>query len=175
MKEATQPKLVRPKVNKILTTTLVFVLINIILSAFLTYDFYIQSTTGVCSVDGIFGCGGVQESEYALLAGIPHALVGIIFYSIVLIGIGGVILKVPFHRAIKFLRPQMVLDIIRWISYVAALYAFYLSYAEIAILKVYSAPYLAQQLMIFVILGLQIWANVVISSGKKDTQVCEFC
>lgn len=175
MKEATQPKLVRPKVNKILTTTLVFVLINVVLSAFLTYDFYLQAGTGACSMGSIFGCGGIQESEYALLAGVPHALIGIIFYTISFIGIGGVIIKIPFHRAVKFLRPQMILDLIRWASYVAALYAFYLTYAEIAILKTYSLPYLTQQLMIFVILGLQIWANVTISEGKKDTQVCEFC
>jgi uncharacterized membrane protein len=175
MIEAKQPKLVRPKVNKIFITTLVFIFINIALSGFLTYDFYTQGESQTCSADSIFGCGGVATSQYALLGGIPHALIGIIFYTILFVVIGGVMLRIPFHKMFKFLRPQMVLDIFRWISYVVALYAFYLSYAEISILKIYSLPYLVQQLLIFVILGLQIWVNAVISEGKKETQVCEFC
>ncbi|MBA4336609.1 hypothetical protein C0416_02430 [bacterium] len=165
MIEASQPKLVRPKVNKIFITTLVFIFINIALSALLTYDFYINS----------LGLEGITNSQYALLGGIPHALIGVVFYTLLFIAIIGVMTRIPFHKMLKFLRPQMVLDIFRWISYVGALYAFYLSYAEISILKVYSPLYLVQQLLIFVILGMQIWANIVISEGKKETQVCEFC
>lgn len=175
MTKLNQPDLVRPKVNKILKATLLFILVNIGFSVFLTYDFYTQGASEVCSVGGTLGCGGIAQTEYALLFGIPHALVGIIFYAIIFIGIGGVILRVPFYKIFKFLRPQIILDLSRETSYVAALYAFYLSYSEISILKVYSMPYLTQQLLIFVILGLQIWANIVISGGKKETQVCEFC
>lgn len=175
MAEVNEPKLVRSLVNKILTAGLVFILINIGLSVLLTYDFYTQGASGVCSVGGILDCGGIAQSQYALIGGIPHALLGVIFYTLIFIGIGGVILRVPFNRILKFLRPQMILDLSRWASYVAALFAFYLSYSEISILGIVSVPYLIQQLLIFVILGFEIWGNVVISSGKKETQVCEFC
>ena len=169
------PKLVRPKVNKILSAALFFTLVNIGLSVLLTYDFYTQGASDVCSVESVLSCGGIAQSQYALLGATPHALIGIIFYTIIFVGIGGVVLRVPFHRILKILRPQMVLDLSRWASYVAAVYAFYLSYAEVFILKVVSAPYLIQQLLIFVILGFQIWGNVIINSGKKETNVCEFC
>jgi len=165
MVEANQPKLVRPKVNKIFITTLVFVFVNIALSGLLTYDFYTQ----------VLGENGITGSQYVLLGWVPHTMIGVVFYTLLFVAIVGVMTRIPFHKMLKFLRPQMVLDIFRWISYVAALYAFYLSYAEISILKIYSPLYLVQQLLIFVILGLQIWANVVISEGKKETQVCEFC
>ncbi len=175
MTKTNEPKLIRPKVNKILSATVFFVLINIILSALLTYDYYLQNGSTTCSVDGFFGCGGIATTQYATLFGVPHALLGIIFYTLLFIGIAGVVLRVPFHRFIKFLRPQTVLNIGRWASYVAALYAFYLSYAEIALLGAVAPLYLTQQLLIFVILGMQIWVNVIIFEGKKETKVCEFC
>ncbi|MCD6109473.1 vitamin K epoxide reductase family protein [bacterium] len=175
MTEITNPKLVRPKVNKILILTIFFIVLNIGLSIFLTYDFYTQGQSTVCSIDNFLSCGGVAESKYVLLFNVPHALLGIVFYTILLIGIGGVLLRVSFHRIIKFLRPQTVLDLLRWASYVAVLYGFYLTYSEISVLKIYSAPYIVQQLLIFIIAGLQIWANTVIHEGKEETQVCEFC
>lgn len=161
MAEVNQPKLIRPLVNKILTGTILLILVNIVLSAILTYGFYTE--------------GAGEMAEYTVIGGAPHALLGAIFQTLIFIGIGGVVLRIPFHRVLKFLRPQMVLDLARWASYVAALFAFYLSYAEISILGVVDYVYLAQQLLIFLILGMQIWGNTVISSGKKETQVCEFC
>lgn len=175
MKDVTEPKLVRPKVNKILKTTLLFTILNAALSAFLAYDFYAEGANQVCSTEGLLGCGGITQSQYATLGGIPHVIIGFIFYMLIFIGIGGVLLRFPFHKILKFLRPQTVLNYARWASYGAALFAFYLSYAEISIDGIVSIPYLVQQLMIFVVLGLQIWANTVISEGKKETQVCEFC
>lgn len=175
MPKENQPQLVRPKANKVLALTLLFILINIGLSIFLTYDFYTEGASEICSVNDVMSCGGIAQSQYALLGIVPHAVFGIIFYTLLFIGIGGVILRVQFHRILKFLRPQMVLNLGRWGSYIGALYAFYLSYAEIALLGVYSVPYLTQQLLIFVILSLQVWANCVISSGKEETRVCEFC
>ena len=175
MNKTNEPKLVRPKINKIFSATVFFILINIILSSLLTYDYYLQNGAKTCSVDGFFGCGGVATTPYATLFGFPHALLGIIFYTLLFIGIGGVVLRLPFHRFLKPLRPQTILNIGRWASYVAALYAVYLSYAEIALLGVVAPLYLLQQLLIFVILGMQIWANVIIFEGKKETHVCEFC
>lgn len=175
MVKTNEPKLVRPKVNKILSATVFFVLVNIILSSLLTYDYYLQNGASTCSVDGFFGCGGIATTQYAELFGVPHAMLGIIFYTLLFIGIAGVVMRVPFHRFFKPLRPQTVLNVGRWASYVAALYAFYLSYAEIALLGMVAPLYLIQQLMIFVILSLQIWANIIIFEGKKETQVCEFC
>lgn len=161
MVEVNKPKLIRSTVNKILSASLVFIFINIGLSVLLTY--------------GVFESAEITQSQYALIGGIPHPLLGVIFYTLIFVGIGGVVLRVPFNRILKFLRPQMVLDLSRWASYVAALFAFYLSYSEISILGIVSVPYLIQQLLIFVILGFEIWGNAVIVSGKKETQVCEFC
>lgn len=168
-------KLVRPKVNKILYTVSVFLLINLILAIWLTYEFYAQSANSVCSINAMFDCVTVAQSDYAVLLGIPVAIWGILFYSSLLIGVLGVIWKIPFHKIIKFLRPNLCLDLVRYSAYFGLLFSLYLTYVEAFVINVFCPFCLAQQVFIIVIVILMIWVNRVINSGLKKNKVCEFC
>lgn len=168
-------KLVRPKVNIILYTCSAFIIINLGLAVWLAYEFYAQSENSVCSINAVFDCITVAQSEYAVLLGVPVAVWGIIFYSVLLFGVLGVALRLPFHKILKLLRPNTVLSIVRYASYFGLLFSLYLTYIEAFEIHVYCPFCLAQQGVIIIIVGLLIWANTVIKSGLKKTKVCEFC
>jgi len=170
-----EPKLVRPKVNKILYGAAAAIVINLGLSIWLTFEYYIQSENSVCSINAMFDCVTVAQSEYAVLFGVPVAVWGIIFYTGLLFGVLGVVWRIPFHKILKFLRPNFVLKLVRLAAYFGLLFSIYLTYIEAFELHVYCPFCLAQQAFIIVIVGLLIWANTVINSGLKETKVCEFC
>lgn len=168
-------KLVRPKVNKILYICAFFLLINLGLSVWLTYEFYAQNESSVCAINAVFDCLTVAQSEYAVLLGLPVAVWGVLFYSALLIGVLGVVWKVPFHKILKFLRPNTCLNLVRYSAYFGVLFSLYLTYVEAFVINVYCPFCLAQQFFILVIVALLIWANRVINSGLKENKVCEFC
>jgi uncharacterized membrane protein len=66
---------------------------GIVVAGYLTWAHYAESSL-VCPVGG-GGCETVQESEYAELAGVPVALLGLIAYSTIL---GLVLWDAPFAR-----------------------------------------------------------------------------
>jgi uncharacterized membrane protein len=168
-------KPVRPKVNKILYICAAFILVNLGLSTWLTYEFYAQNENSVCSINAIFDCVTVAQSEYSVLLGIPVAVWGILFYSALLIGVLGVVWRIPFHKVLKFMRPHCVLSFVRCGAYFGLLFSFYLTYVEAFEIRVYCPLCLAQQVIIIVILVLLIWAKREIHRGLKKTRVCEFC
>ncbi|MFC1599669.1 vitamin K epoxide reductase family protein [Patescibacteria group bacterium] len=171
----TDAKLVRPKVNKILYTCVAFVFANLGLAIWLTYEYYAQNENSVCSINAVFDCLTVAQSEYAVLLGLPVAVWGIMFYSALLVGVLGVIWRVPFHKVLKFLRPNFILKLVRMAAYFGLLFSLYLTYIEAFELHVYCPFCLAQQAIIIVVVALLIWANSIVSSGLKETKVCEFC
>ncbi len=171
----TDSKLVRPRVNKILYTCAVFVFINLGLAIWLTYEFFAQSDNSVCSINAVFDCVTVAQSEYSVLLGVPVAVLGSLFYFGLLVGILGVIWRFPFYKVLKFLRPNLVLNLVRYAAYFGLLFSLYLTYIEAFEIQVYCPFCLAQQVIIIVIVGLLIWANRIINSGLKETKVCEFC
>lgn len=168
-------RLVRPKVNKILYIVSGLILVNVGLSVWLTYEFYAQSESSVCSINAIFDCLSVAKSDYAVLFGVPVAVWGIIFYSGLLVGTLGVALRVPFHKILKFLRPNTVLNIVRYFSYFGLLFAVYLTYIEAFEINVYCPFCLAQQVLIIAIVALLVWVNRIIGRGLNENKVCEFC
>jgi uncharacterized membrane protein len=174
MTKENKPDLVRPKVNKILYTASFFIVLNIIFSIILTFEFYSPGAGG-CSLTEALDCTVVAQSEYAVLFGIPVAVWGIMFYSGLLIGTLGVALRIPFHRILKFLRPNTVLNITRYFVYFGVLFSLYLTYIEAFELYTFCPYCVAQQIIILIIAGLHIWAYKVINKGLKQTKVCEFC
>lgn len=171
----TDSKLVRPKVNKVLYTCAAFVFANLGIALWLVYEFYAQNESSVCTINAKFDCLAVAQSEYALLFGVPVALLGALFYLALLVGILGVIWKFPFHKILKFLRPNFVLNLVRYAAYFGLLFSLYLTYIEAFEIEVYCPFCLAQQAIIIVIVGLLIWANRLINTGLKESKVCEFC
>lgn len=170
-----EPKLVRPLINKILVAACFLIFINILISAYSIYEFYYPSQESFCSINDVFNCATVAESDYAVFIGIPVAIWGLGFYSMLFIGTLGVVLNWPFWKIHKKLRPGTVLDFMRYFSYFGLLFSLYLTYAEAFVINVYCPLCLAQQALIILIAGLYIWANNIINKGKKETKVCEFC
>ncbi len=173
MKENT-PDLVRPKVNKILVAASFFIFLNIIFSIILTIEYYNPGAAG-CSLSSVFDCTKVAQTEYAVLFGIPVAIWGLIFYTGLLVGTLGVALKVPFNKILKVLRPNTVLNIVRYFVYFGILFSLYLTYVEAFVINTFCPYCVAQQILIIIIAVLHIWAYKVINSGLKETKVCEFC
>ena len=59
-------------------------LLGFILSAYLTIEHYTGSTTLACSASGAVDCHKVTTSKYSSFLGIPVALLGLIYFSIML-------------------------------------------------------------------------------------------
>ncbi len=60
--------------------SLVLAVLGLGVSAYLTYEHFTGSTTLACSENGIVNCGAVTKSQYAAIAGVPVALIGLLFY-----------------------------------------------------------------------------------------------
>ena len=168
-------KLIRPKVNKILIAASVFIFINLVLALYLAYEFYFPNPNAYCEINSMFSCLTVAQSEYAIFAGLPVALWGIGFYGLMFLLTLGVVLNFPFFKIHKKLRPGLVLNAARYLSYFGFLFSLYLTYREIFDIGVYCPFCLAQQFFIILIVALYLWANRVINKGKEETNACEFC
>jgi len=175
MHNTDESKLVRPKVNKILKIVLFIVLLNILISLFLAWQYYFPPESSICTFNATFDCVAVAQSGYGEMFGLSNAIFGIIFYTGLFVGLAGVIWNWPFWKIWKKLRPGVVLDIVRWVSYFGLLFAVYLTYVEVAVIYKYCLFCLIQQVLIIFIVGLLIWVNSIINQGKKETNVCEFC
>jgi uncharacterized membrane protein len=168
-------KLVRPFVTKLLYITSFLIFINVLISIYLTYQYYFPQEQAICNINSTFNCIEVSQTKYAVLFGVPVALFGILFYLGLFIASIGVALNIPFHKIYKKLRPQKVLDLARLAAYFGLLFSLYLTYVEFAIIYVFCIFCLIQQVLIIIIVILYIWINNVINKGKKETNICEFC
>jgi uncharacterized membrane protein len=54
-------------------------------AAYLTYEHFTGSTTLACSSQGIVNCLAVTTSTYAKVAGIPVAVLGLVFFAVMLV------------------------------------------------------------------------------------------
>lgn len=168
-----KPKLVRPKVTKILYLTAFIIFLNILVSAYLLHIYYSLNAEAACSINETFDCVEVAKSHYSTLLGLPVALWGVGFYTLMFIGTLAVAFNFPFSK-IK-LRPGIVLNILRYLAYFGVLFALYLTYAELFVINVICPWCLVQQVLVIIITGLFVWINVVVQEGLKKTKVCEFC
>lgn len=103
--------------------SLVLALAGIGVAGYLTYVHY-NLTALVCSVGN---CEKVQTSSYAVLGGIPIALLGLLMYvAVLLLGV------------LRWLRPDLTMTVTAAmfaIVLAGAVYAAYLTYLEIAVIN----------------------------------------
>jgi uncharacterized membrane protein len=71
-------------------------------AGYLTYEHYTSSTSLACADNGVINCLKVTTSSYSEVAGVPVALLGLIFFAVMLV------LQLP----VMWRRTEMV---IRWI------------------------------------------------------------
>ncbi|HET7034328.1 MAG TPA: vitamin K epoxide reductase family protein [Thermomicrobiaceae bacterium] len=103
--------------------SLVLALAGIVVAGYLTYVHY-NLTALVCTVGN---CEKVQTSSYAVVGGVPIALLGLLMYvAILLLGVA------------RWLRPEQSLTITAAmfaIVLAGAVYAAYLTYLELAVIN----------------------------------------
>ena len=73
--------------------TLPLALLGLTVSAYLTYEHYSTSSTLACPDTGALNCVKVTSSSYSELAGVPVALLGLLYY----VGVVGLCLPVTWR------------------------------------------------------------------------------
>jgi len=167
--------LIRPKVNKLLTTLVVVLGLTLVNAVYLAYEFYNLNEAAACNINAMFNCIDVAKTEYAVLFGVPVAIWGILFHVGLLIGVLGVRFNWAFWKIHKVFRPNTVLAILRYFAYFGLLFSLYLTYIEAFEIYVFCPNCLLQLLFSIIIVVMFVWINTVIVKGKKETHVCEFC
>jgi uncharacterized membrane protein len=65
----------------LLVAALSICIAGLLVSAYLTYEHFTASSTLACPDTGAINCAKVTTSEYSRLAGIPVALLGLLFFA----------------------------------------------------------------------------------------------
>ncbi|TWP34427.1 vitamin K epoxide reductase family protein [Leekyejoonella antrihumi] len=102
-------------------TSLVLCVLGLLDAAYLTYEHYSGSTSLACSDTQLVNCTKVTTSQWSELAGIPVALLGLLFF----IAMTLLCLPVVWRRA-----PQLVQQIRLGAAAIGLLMVFYLVWAE---------------------------------------------
>ena len=63
-------------------TTLVLAVLGLAVSAYLTFEHYSASTTLACPATTTFDCVKVTTSEWSSIAGVPVAVLGLVFFVV---------------------------------------------------------------------------------------------
>ena len=176
---AAAPKLIAPKVNKLLTAVAVLSFIALFVTAYLVYLHFEPAASEFCELGEGFSCDIVNKSPWSVLTigsiEIPVAILGFVTYVILFLGSLGVLKKWKFQKIHSWLRSGNVIKLLSWLSYVGLLFSLYLTYIEAFKLKTYCIFCLAQQSIILVIAILFLVINSAIQKSKKESKVCEFC
>lgn len=61
-------------------TTLVLAVLGLAVSVYLTFEHYTQATSFACPVNATFDCVKVTTSKWAVIAGVPVAVLGLVFF-----------------------------------------------------------------------------------------------
>ncbi|MBS3119048.1 vitamin K epoxide reductase family protein [Candidatus Woesearchaeota archaeon] len=122
--------------QKLLLGVILLSIIGVIISGYLVRVHYTNSS--VCDFDDKFSCSSVSQSLFAEIKGIPVAIFGVLVYSIlgiVAFGKYKINKKIDVNKnGIIYLATHHKLLLLIAIS--ALLFSFYLTYAELFILKV---------------------------------------
>ncbi|MDN5796425.1 MAG: vitamin K epoxide reductase family protein [Intrasporangium sp.] len=75
----------RERPGWLVPTSLVLVGIGLLTSAYLTYEHFTDNATLACTANGVVDCVKVTSSEWSTLFGIPMALLGLVFFAVLLV------------------------------------------------------------------------------------------
>jgi len=118
--------------------------LGVLLSGYSLYAHYSPYPSTICNFSETFSCDAVNKSEYAELAGIPVALVGLGGYALLALLALGVLKGKTFHKDLC------------WFSLVGFLFSLYLTYLEAFVIHTWCPLCLLSQAVIFGILVLSL-------------------
>ncbi|MFC1655744.1 vitamin K epoxide reductase family protein [Patescibacteria group bacterium] len=153
------------KVRKILYIVTFFFLVNIGFSVYLAYEFYYPDESSVCSINAIFDCISVAKSGYAVLFGIPIAILGVLFYVGLFALTVALLAGFPFNKIHKKFTKSLVYMALRFLVYFGVLFSLALTYIEAFVIHVYCPFCVAQQIIIIIVAGLLISAKKAMQRG----------
>lgn len=74
----------RERPRWLIPTSLVLVVVGLLTSIYLTYEHFTDNATLACTTTGVIDCVKVTSSQWSTLFGIPVALLGLIFFVVLL-------------------------------------------------------------------------------------------
>lgn len=139
--------MLRQKYPLAIYTLILCSLAGIIISAYLTYVHYGPKGGSFCDVSDYANCDIVNKSEYAVILGIPVAILGFLAYTTLFVG------------AIMLFRGKKILAAVTAFSGCGLLFSLYLSYIEFFVLETLCLMCFIQQILILTIflISLVIW------------------
>ena len=119
-------------------------------AAYLTYEHFTSSSTLACSDNGAINCLKVTTSSYSTVAGVPVAVLGLVFFAVMLV------LQLPT----MWRRPERVLRVGRvgW-AVMGACTVLYLLYAELFAIDAICLWCTAVHVLTLVLFGTTVFAT----------------
>ena len=119
-------------------------------ATYLTYEHFTSSSTLACSDSGVINCLKVTTSSYSAIAGVPVAVLGVIFFAVMLV------FQLPpmWHRSERAVRVGRL----AWAA-VGLCTVFYLLYAELFSLDAICLWCTAAHILTLVLFGTTVFAT----------------
>jgi uncharacterized membrane protein len=128
-------------------------------AGYLTYEHFTGSTSLVCSDKGIVNCLAVTTSSYSKVAGVPVAVLGLVFFVVMLI------LQLPA----MWRRPESAVRAVRIVWSVIGLGSvLYLLYAELFEIDAICLWCTAVHILTFVVFVSTVLATLSTASGEGE-------
>jgi len=126
---------------------IILAVLGIIVAGYLTYMYYSQDHS-VCDINETFDCTSVHDSDYALLFGMPVAIIGFIGYILIL------------------LFAMWNFKYVKWLALFGSLFSLRLTYAEMFIIYKYCIFCLISQVIIIAIFIISVkWKKYLRKKG----------
>ena len=128
----------------------------VLVTGYLVYIHYQVDVTGMCQADTTFDCDLVNQSQYAMLFGIPIAIFGLAFYTAFFL------LGMALYRGFELRRihPALSRNHTFWLMFLIPLFgtafSLRLSYIEATVLNAWCPFCVIQQFIVFIMLVLSL-------------------
>lgn len=146
------------KARKLLTAVVVFSILAIGVTAYLTYLHFEPTASEFCNLSEKFNCDIVNKSIWSRIdlgfVEVPVSILGLLYYVTVLIVTIGLLKKWKFEKILKWLEPKNVIRILLLMTFLGVIFSLYLTYIEAFKLETYCIFCLSQQVIILILLGL---------------------
>ncbi len=170
--------MVRPTINKLLTAIAVLAFIAMGVTGYLIYIKFAPSEGTFCFAGG--SCDVVNNSPYSVIdlgfAEIPVSILGFLTYTFIFVMSILVMKKTVRWRKIHpKLSEKLILDGLKWLATIGAVFSLWLTYVEWRILQAWCEYCVTQQIIILIITALFFKISSTIKADMKENKVCEFC
>jgi uncharacterized membrane protein len=147
-------------------TLALLALIGLVLAGYLVKEHYASTGASFCDINAQFNCGAVNQSQYAVFLGVPVAVLGLLYYLLLL----GFAASEPILRRGLDLDDELAALLAVGLALLGLLFSAYLTGIEAFVLHVFCPLCLgsAAVVLIFNCLAFPQWRQAVRRQGKKS-------